>query len=189
MLCINETGMELIKRKEGLSLKAYPDMGSPLGQACRKEHISHLDYEKLTGWAGLDGAPWTIGYGDTTRVRPGMTCTEDEALKLLYKKVAQFVEEAEVICRRIKFSPNENELAAMVCFTYNLGADDLLQLARKSRLTDAEPYGRNRFAQGMLQYCHQDGEYVKGLYNRRKEEAALFTKIPLIVSNEIAAND
>lgn len=52
---INDEGLALIKRWEGLKLEAYRDLGGV----------------------------WTIGYGHTTTAREGMTITEAEAERLL----------------------------------------------------------------------------------------------------------
>ncbi len=61
----SEDGVRLIKSFEGLRLDAYPDPG--------------------TG-----GDPWTIGYGTTRGVVPGMTITEAEAEELLVDDLAAF---------------------------------------------------------------------------------------------------
>ena len=45
---------EIAKRHEGLRLTAYPDPAT-------------------------SGAPWTIGYGHTRGVRPGDTCSREQA--------------------------------------------------------------------------------------------------------------
>lgn len=59
---INGYGLELIKRFEGLKLKAY---------VC-------------------PGGKWTIGYGHTETAKKGMVITEGEAFGLLFKDVAKF---------------------------------------------------------------------------------------------------
>ena len=51
---LSQRGIDLIKQFEGYSSKAYPD--------------------PATG-----GAPWTIGYGTTNGVKPGMIITAEQA--------------------------------------------------------------------------------------------------------------
>ncbi|WP_236273088.1 lysozyme, partial [Escherichia coli] len=60
---LSQRGIDLIKQFEGYSSKAYPD--------------------PATG-----GAPWTIGYGTTKGVKPGMIITAEQAEKMLRDDVA-----------------------------------------------------------------------------------------------------
>ena len=62
---ISDDGIDMIKSFEGLVMMAYPDPG--------------------TG-----GEPWTIGYGHTKNVRPGMMITEEQAEQLLREDVRGF---------------------------------------------------------------------------------------------------
>lgn len=90
---ISAEGLALIKRSEGLRLKAYPDPAS-------------------------GGDPWTIGYGTTEGVYPGLVIDEADAERRLMKAVAEFVVMVDAGCPGI-FDPNHH--AAFVSFAFNMG--------------------------------------------------------------------
>lgn len=84
---------QLVKRFEGLRLKAYPD--------------------PATG-----GKPYTIGYGHTKGVSPSDAITEDEANAFLEKDIA--VAE-DVISRLVRVPLTQNQFDALADFIFNLG--------------------------------------------------------------------
>ena len=85
-------GLNLIKKYEGLQLKAYKD---PVGI-------------------------WTIGYGHTGRdVKPGKVITKAEAERLLKKDLRKFERQ---VNRRVTRKLNRNQFDALVSFTFNVGA-------------------------------------------------------------------
>src|SRR5215207_9583173 len=86
-------GLELIRFFEGLVLKAYPDPGS-------------------------GAEPWTIGYGKTIGVTPGMTCTQAQADAWLAWDVARFERAIE---RLVKVPLTQSQFDALVSFTFNVG--------------------------------------------------------------------
>ena len=87
----SERGKSLIKRFEGLRLKAY---------RCP---------------AGI----WTIGYGHTgSDVREGMTISEEEADSLLASDLERF---ERVVSRLVMASIGQNRFDALVSFCYNVG--------------------------------------------------------------------
>lgn len=174
---INDAGMALIKSREGLELHSYPDLSSPLAKACREGLLDPRQYKQLHDWENYSGKPWTIGYGETKAVGPDITITALQAEAELEQRVSDFCDEVQNICKILQFTPTPNQLAAIVCFVYNLGIDNFLKLGTTVRLSDDYPHSVSDFAVRMLQYCHADGNFIKGLYNRRKEEAALFLKI------------
>lgn len=117
----NRAGRELIKSAESLQLVAYPDPGSDLAKACQKRRISIYNngYTALLNWAQLDGAPWTIGWGDTQNVRPGMTITEEEAEQRFENRLAREFEPG--VMKLVKVPLSGNEFSALVSFAYNAG--------------------------------------------------------------------
>lgn len=76
----SEAGLALIKASEGLKICAYPDPGN-------RE----------------TGEPWTIGYGHTRGVRPGDTCSEEQATVAVIQ--------AEADARRMEFDTLQATLA------------------------------------------------------------------------------
>lgn len=90
---ISKAGLEIIKRSEGLRLRAYPDPGS------------------------RDGTPWTIGYGHTRGVKKGDRITKARAEALL----RQDVKWAEDEINRIPVDLTQNQFDALVSFVFNVG--------------------------------------------------------------------
>lgn len=93
---ISQAGIDLIKRFEGLRLKAYPD--------------------PATG-----GEPWTIGIGHTGGVRPGDVITEARAEQLLRQDVGRFERAVARLCP-ITTQP---QFDALVSFAFNVGEGNL----------------------------------------------------------------
>lgn len=85
-------GVSLIKSFEGLRLDAYPDPG--------------------TG-----GDPWTIGYGSTRGVVPGMQITEEQANERLAEDLRTFEEGVERLIPGLK----DQEFSACVSWAFNVG--------------------------------------------------------------------
>jgi lysozyme len=93
---ISQAGIDLIKRFEGLRLKAYPD--------------------PATG-----GEPWTIGIGHTGGVRPGDVITEARAEQLLRQDVGRFERAVARLCP----VTTQGQFSALVSFAFNVGEDNL----------------------------------------------------------------
>lgn len=90
---LSQRGIDLIKQFEGYSSKAYPD--------------------PATG-----GAPWTIGYGTTNGVKPGMVITAEQAEKMLRDDVAKFESGVSAL---LKVPTTQGQFDAMVSLAYNIG--------------------------------------------------------------------
>lgn len=94
---INQKGLDLIKKFEGLVLTAYRD---PVGI-------------------------WTIGYGHTgPEVGPGDVITRAQAESLLKKDLLRF---ENAVRSLVKVPVNSNQFSALVSFTYNVGSGALAQ--------------------------------------------------------------
>src|SRR5690606_20728399 len=89
---ISKQGLELIKQFEGLRLKAYK---CPSGI-------------------------WTIGYGHTKGVYPGMTITEELADKFLVDDIWYFERDVESL---VKVPLTQGQFDALVSFAFNVGSD------------------------------------------------------------------
>ena len=141
-LKVSENGLNLIKEFEELRLEAYQDI------------------------VGV----WTIGYGHTQNVTPGMVISENEADRLLEEDVESHIQP---IYNLIKVPLNQNQFDALASFLFNLGSailDDsrLLTLINDKNFREA--------AEEMKLYNKAGGEYSEGLANRRELEAELFLK-------------
>lgn len=134
------SAIDLIKKHEGLRLKAY---------RCP---------------AGV----WTIGWGHTANVAPGMSITRQEAEALLRADVAMIEAELEGMVL------TANQRAALVSFIYNVGIEAFRNstLWEKIRQDVNHPDIPAEFAR----WRYAGGQEMPGLVKRRAEEAALYVK-------------
>lgn len=143
---MNQAGLNLLTSFEGCELAAYDD----------------------------GGGVWTIGYGHTQDVYPGMTITQAQAEQWLLDDLDQFetyVEDA------VNVSLNENQFSALVCFCFNVGpgaegfgGSTLLRLLNQGNYAGA--------ADQFPVWNKVDGEPWLGLTRRRLAERSLFLSQP-----------
>lgn len=117
---------------------------------------------------------WTIGWGETEGVVPGMVWTKQHADERLCQELAKYVDAVRKLC---KVAPNENQLGAFVSLAYNIG----LAAFKKStvlRQYNAGNYAAAARAFALFNKATVDGKLVElpGLTSRRAAEAALFLK-------------
>lgn len=136
----NAAGRRIIKEFEGCRLSAYRDTG------------------------GI----WTIGFGHTRGVQPGMRITQEEADAFFEQDLAA----AEFTVRRqVTRLVNENQFSALVSFAYNVPFKEfrestLLKRVNEGHFGEAE----SEFAR----WVYDDGKKLVGLVRRRMCEATLF---------------
>jgi lysozyme len=139
----SQKGIDLIKSSEGLRLTAYPD--------------------PATG-----GEPWTIGYGTTRGVKPGMKITAEQAEQYLKADVARFEPELAAL---VKVPLSQNQWDALMSFVYNLGSANLAS-STLLKLLNAGDYARA--ADQFPRWNKAAGKELPGLTKRRAAEQALF---------------
>lgn len=143
-------GIPLIKRFEGLKLRAY---------LCP---------------AGLP----TIGYGSTfyedgSKVKLGDVITIDRADKLLIHTVAQFERQVDAA---VTSTINANQLGALTSFAFNVGMGNFRR-STLLRLVNANP-NNAAIRQEFMKWNKAKGQVLAGLTRRRTAEADLyFTQI------------
>lgn len=152
---VNEEGLEIIKRFEGLSLKPY---------LCPA------------------GVP-TIGFGHTAGVRlDSAPITEAEAEELLLRDV-RIAED--VVRSNVFTMLNVNQFSALTSFVFNVGAGKRGVKSGFVTLMDGRPstlrtlINRGEFegaADEMLRWNRGGGKLLAGLTTRRQAERALFLK-------------
>lgn len=91
---ISQNGIDIIKKWEGLRLKAYK---CPAGVL-------------------------TIGYGHTKGVKEGQTITEKEADALLYEDLDKYVDHVRYYNEKYHYDFNQNEFDALCSFAFNIGS-------------------------------------------------------------------
>jgi len=137
---INQAGIKLITAFEGCELKSYQDT---------------VDV-------------WTIGYGHTKDVHPGMTITQAQAEQLLQEDLEEFesaVEDA------VSIDLNPNQFAALVSFCFNLGAGSLFASTLLRILNDGDIHAA---ANEFPRWNKAGKQVLLGLTRRRLAERALF---------------
>lgn len=137
-----EWNTDLIRRWEGLRLKAYLDTGGV----------------------------WTIGYGHTATARPGMVITQKEAEYLLAKDTKWARGAVEEL---VKVPLNNNQREALLSFTYNLGRSQFSKSTLLRKLNKEDYQGA---AKEFLRWVYDNGKFIQGLKNRRKDEVRVFLK-------------
>lgn len=145
MAAVSEKCIKLVKKFEGLYLKAYKD----------------------------EVGVWTIGYGITNADKAITKVTVKAGLKITEKTADNWLEKAlnkkylpKVMKYNSKYKWNQNEIDALVSFAYNIGSIDVLTAnGTRSRAT---------IAAKMLQYNKAGGKALNGLTTRRKAERELF---------------
>jgi lysozyme len=89
---MSKPGVQMLKSFEGLSLKAYEDVGGV----------------------------WTVGFGSTgLHVIPGLEITERIADKFLYGDLRRFEEGVNILCEGVALT--QNQFDALVSLAFNIG--------------------------------------------------------------------
>lgn len=114
---------------------------------------------------------WTIGYGHTQNVMKGDRITQQLADDWLAQDLKKF--EAAVL-KRVKTYINENQIAALTSFAYNVGvgAFEKSTLLKMVNVEAKESVIRGEFAK----WTKAGGKELPGLVRRRKDEADLYFK-------------
>ena len=133
-------GIALIKEFEGLRLKAYK---CPRGV-------------------------WTIGYGHTVGVKPGMVISEAQSEEYLKADLVRF----ERYLNGLGLALNQNHFDALVSFIYNVGTGNFSSstLLRKVRANPQD----NSIMDEFLRWVYSKGRVLPGLQRRRLDEMKLY---------------
>lgn len=138
--CTSRQGIELIKSHEGLRLTAYK----------------------------CPGNVWTIGYGHTSGVAPGMIINEARAEALLQSDLEQF---ENAVNNLVEVPINQHQFDALVSFTFNVGIGAFVNSTLLTQLNNGNyAEAANQFSR----WVYGGGKKLPGLVRRRQEEASLF---------------
>lgn len=110
---------------------------------------------------------WTIGYGHTQGVTPGMVITQEKADALFEEEIEKFEKQVRPLVSGIDLTQNQYD--ALVSLAYNIGVGALgrSSLLRKVRANPNDPTIRTSFNQ----WIRGGGKILPGLVSRRKAEA------------------
>jgi lysozyme len=122
--------------------------------------IESFEGLRLTAYQDSVGV-WTIGYGHTKGVKKGQKITEQQAEAFLQQDLGV----AEAAVNKLKLKLTGNQFAALVSFTFNLGAGNLTKLMKNGLAATADR---------ILLFDHAGGKKLKGLTRRRTAERKLF---------------
>lgn len=127
------------------------------------------EFEKLYLEAYLCPAKvWTIGWGHTKGVKPGMKITEEKAEELLEEDM----QEAIKVVERLNIDLSDNQYNALVSFVFNIGGSAFARSTIRRKIL-ANPNDKNIRAE-FMRWVYADGKMLKGLERRREEEAELY---------------
>ncbi|NEQ49047.1 MAG: lysozyme [Leptolyngbya sp. SIO3F4] len=111
---------------------------------------------------------WTIGYGTTRGVKPGQEISEAQAEAFLKTDLNRF---ENAVNQAVRVSINDNQFAALVSFSYNVGAGALRSSTLLRKLNRRDIYGA---ANEFTRWNRAGGRVLAGLTRRRNAEKALF---------------
>ena len=133
-------GIALIKEFEGLRLRAY---------LC-------------------PGGVWTIGYGHTAGVKPGMVIYEAQAEEYLKDDLISF----ERYLNGLGLALNQNQFDALISLIYNIGIGNFQKstLLCKARINAND----NSIMDEFLRWVYSKGRVLPGLQRRRLREMKLY---------------
>lgn len=140
---LSQRGIDLIKQFEGYSSKAYPD--------------------PATG-----GAPWTIGYGTTNGVKPGMIITAEQAERMLRDDIAKF---ESGVSSLITAPTTQGQFDAMVSLAYNIG---LGNFGKSTLLKKHNARCYTCAADQFRVWNRANGKVMNGLTKRRAAERQVY---------------
>jgi lysozyme len=110
----------------------------------------------------------TIGYGHTSGVKDGDTCTPAEATNFLIDDLATAEAAVNQECTNI----NQNQFDALVSFVFNVGVG-AFKRSTLLKCVQANPQNQN-IAYEFSRWNKAGGQALRGLIRRRKEEAELY---------------
>lgn len=117
---------------------------------------------------------WTVGVGHLIGDGKSLpdswnrTFTLEEVYAILAKDVTRFERGIE---KYISIQLTQGEFDALVSFAFNLGLGTLQKSTLRQKLNRGDKEGA---IESLLKYNKAGGKILKGLDNRRKDEAALF---------------
>ena len=132
------------------------------------DHIKQWEKLMLVAYMPTPNDRPTIGYGHTKGVAMGLTCTEPQALAWLDEDV-DWAEHA--VNKFVKVDLKQKQFNVLVSFVFNVGTGAFRQ-STLLRVLNAGEY--EAVPAQLKRWVYQDGEKVRGLIRRRKNEAELF---------------
>lgn len=111
---------------------------------------------------------WTIGWGHTKGVGPGMHATEAQCKQWL-REDTRWVEEA--INKYVAVPLSQNQFDALFALVFNIGAPQFVTSTLRRKLNDGDYAGA---ADEFPKWNKSNGAVLNGLIRRRADERNLF---------------
>ena len=131
------------------------------------ELLTHFEGLKLEAYQDSVGV-WTIGYGHTKGVVPGMKVTEVQANNLLR---TELIEYQNYINEMVNVGLSQCQFDALVCWVYNLGPTNLRSSTLLKLLNQGDKF---LVPEQIRRWNKAGGKVLKGLVRRREAEALMF---------------
>jgi lysozyme len=122
---------------------------------------------------GLDGSPWTIGYGETQGIREGMWWTLEQAEVSLQQRAGGVLLNMLRACPQLFLEPPARQ-AACTSLAYNIGVK-AFRLSSVCRSTARREY--SVAADKILLWNKAGGAVLEGLTKRRRAERSLYLSV------------
>jgi lysozyme len=140
---INAAGLTLIKTYEGLSLRSYR---CPAGM-------------------------WTVGYGHTRTVAPGLELRPEQADALLLEDLRIF---EKAVAELVQVPLNDNQFAALVSLAFNIG---VVALGRSTLLKHLNAGQLDKVPPEFMRWTKVGTLELPGLVRRRTAEVELWGRV------------
>lgn len=139
-------------------------------------HLMAFEQFRPTAYKPTPVDVWTLGYGHTTDVKEGDTCTIHQAIVWLHGDVRR-AEDA--VNHGVTPLLSQNEFDALVSFVFNIGTGAFLESTCLRKLNDGDYGGAS---DEMLRWTKQKGRVLAGLVTRRAAERDMFNGTALNAS-------
>lgn len=130
--------------------------------------IKEFEGCKLQAYKDIKGI-WTIGYGSTQHVLPGMSISQENADERLKSHIFETYSEIKTL---VKMPMTHNQLNAIISLVYNIGIGRFRQSSLLAKLNGVHSAGLT--ADEFLKWDKMEGLEIPGLLRRRLAERELF---------------
>ncbi|BAY37618.1 putative lysozyme [Nostoc sp. NIES-2111] len=174
--------VEALQFTQAETFTVTPDDAVPRGVPEPRASVKRINAEGLRLVQSFEGLyleayldpvnVWTIGWGATEGVHKGMKITKAQAEEMLKKELSKF--EA-AVADAVKVEINDNQYSALVCLSYNVGANALFKSTLLKLLNEGK---YQEAADQFLVWDKAGGQALLGLSRRRRAERSLFLSEP-----------
>jgi lysozyme len=154
---VSDKAIEVIRHHEGVRFKPYrcPALLWTIGVG----HVLYPDQAKI---------PLDKRGNYTLRAEDDRTFSKEEVDGILRIDLARF---EQGVTKYITVPLSQGMFDCLVSFSFNVGLGTLQRSTLRQKLNRGDKEGA---AEELMKYCMAGGKILKGLWNRRKDEKAMF---------------